>query len=141
METYWKSLAMPFTTPQQKPSVRMAQPARTIGSTHTSPSIHSASASGSHTLTLSSLTGDYVHLVVQVTRDLQPIIFNEWKLPIDEYDIGVSDATFAQVQKLSEKLGKNVDLKKHRSSLPAEWHLVLSGSMLPLRNLLKVNMQ
>lgn len=140
VETYWKSLALPFSIPSRKPAPRIAQPFKylTTNSAQTSPSTYSVSGSGGHTITLSSLSGDYVHLVVQVTRDHQPIVYDKWKLPVPEFDIAVSDATLAQVQALSGKTGHSLDLRKFQNSSPAEWYKHLSGSMLPLRHLMKV---
>lgn len=138
VETYWKSLATPFSHTQQKAHPQMAQPFRTIGSAHTSPSNYSFSGNGGHAITLSSLVGDYVHLPVQVTRDLQPVVFDRWRLPVSDFDLGVSDATFTQLQALSSRLGHNVDMRRHRASSPSEWHKELSGSLLPLQQLIKV---
>lgn len=131
-------MATPFSHTQQKPPTQMAQPFRTIGSAHTSPSNYSFSGNSGHAITLSSLSGDFVHLPVQVTRDSQPVVFDEWRLPVPDFDLGVSNATFAQLQALSSRLGRDVDMRKHRASSPSEWHKVLSGSLLPLQQLIKV---
>lgn len=138
VETYWKSLAMPFSAPIQKPPTRMAQPFRTIGSTHTSPSNYSISGSGSHTITLSSLVGDYVHLTVQVTRDSHPVAYDKWKLPITEFDLGVCDASLEQIQAISSRAGTSSDLRHYHLSPPSEWYRVLSPSLLSLRHLMTV---
>ncbi|KAH8118535.1 cyclin-dependent protein kinase inhibitor [Phellopilus nigrolimitatus] len=138
VETYWKSLATPYTSsPLQQPS-RMAQPFRTLGSAYTSPSNHSISGTNGHTITLSSLVGDYVHLTVQVTRDLHPVIFNNWKLPIAEFDLGVSDVTFAQLMAISTRAGYHADLARFKTATPSEWHHVLSGALFSLKDLMKV---
>ena len=138
VETYWKSLATPFSHTPRKPPPQMAQPFRTIGSAHTSPSNYSTSGNGGHAITLSSLIGDYVHLPVQVTRDSVPVVFDRWRLPISEFDLGISDVTFAQLQALSSRIGRDIDMRKYRASSPSDWHKVLSGSLLSLQQLVKV---
>ncbi|KAI0921288.1 hypothetical protein AcW2_006306 [Taiwanofungus camphoratus] len=139
VETYWKSLATPVPslisklTPQ-----RPSQPNKPIGSTHTSPSNPSITAPGGHSLTHSSVTGSYVYVTVQVTRDLHVIAFNEWLLPEHGYDLGVADVTLAQFQALALRLGRSFPSMNSISLTPAEWHKLISRSMVPLVELLKI---
>lgn len=141
VETYWKSLATPVPslisklTPQ-----RPSQPNKPIGSTHTSPSNPSITAPGGHSLTHSSVTGSYVYVTVQVTRDLHVIAFNEWLLPEHGYDLGVADVTLAQFQALALRLGRSFPSMNSISLTPAEWHKLISRSMVPLVELLKVGL-
>ncbi|KAI5124795.1 hypothetical protein M0805_005429 [Coniferiporia weirii] len=137
VETYWKSLATPFTVPMLKPPSRMAQPFRTLGSASTSPSNRSSGSNG-HTIILSSLVGDYVHLTIQVTRDLQPIVFNNWRLPVTEFDLGVSDVTLAQLEAISLRSGVVIDSERHKFSTPPEWYNILSSSLFSLRDVMKI---
>jgi len=76
-------------------------------------------------------------LTVQVTRDFHPIVYDKWKLPVTDFDIGVCDATLAQVQAIMSKAAHNVDLRKQHASSLAEWHQLLSPSLLSLRHLMK----
>ena len=116
----------------------MTQTQGSPGSTHTSPSSQSAAAK-SHSLTISSITGDYVYVVVQLTQDMQPVVYPHWKLPEDKFDLHVSDLTLAQFDKLAIELGKNVDLRKQKPTTPAQWYSLLQGSMLSLDDLLTVS--
>ncbi|OCB90859.1 cyclin-dependent protein kinase inhibitor [Sanghuangporus baumii] len=137
VETYWKSIATPDAAPprkSQKSSSRMAQPFRNIGSIHTSPSNQSATAIGGYTLTLSSLPGDYIHLTVQVTRDLHPVVYNKWRLPVSGFDLGVSDVTLDQLKLVASRGGS---ILNYRASSASEWHKALSSSLLPLQEVLK----
>ncbi|KAI8969043.1 ankyrin repeat-containing domain protein [Mycotypha africana] len=51
-------------------------------------------------VTASSLSGDYVHLVVQLTKDRVPIIFTNWMIPCDGLDLAVSDLALHQINQL-----------------------------------------
>lgn len=131
-------MATPDAAPLQtsrKPSSRMAQPFRAIGSIHQSPSNHSTTGTGGHTLTLSSLPGDYIHLSVQVTRDLHPVLYNKWRLPISGFDLSVSDVTLDQLKAAVPRGGS---ISGNRASSPSEWHKVLSSSLLPLQEAIRV---
>lgn len=139
VETYWKSLALPYNpSVPQKASPRILPTVRSTGSTYTSPSAQSVAASTGHTVTLSSVSGEYIHLVVQCSRDLQPVIYNEWKLPVNEYDLGVADVSFHQLQSLSYRLGRSVDIESRRAGSVNEWHSVLANCLISLERLVKV---
>ena len=60
---------------------------------------------GNHSLTHSSVSGNYIYITVQVTRDLQPVVYSQWRLPEGAYDLGVADVTFAQFSALASRLG------------------------------------
>jgi CDK inhibitor PHO81 len=87
-------------------------------------------------MTVSSLRGNYVYVVVQVTRDFHPVIFADWRLPETGFDLGVSDVTLAQFEALARRVGRNLDL----TSLPTatDLHALMSHSMLSLAQLMKV---
>ncbi|EJD01250.1 cyclin-dependent protein kinase inhibitor [Fomitiporia mediterranea MF3/22] len=138
IETYWKSLATPFSVSPEKPSSKMAQPFRTLGMTQTSPSNLSISGTGGHTITTSSLVGDYVYLTIQVTRDLHPVVYNKWRLPVPDFDLGVSDVTLAQLQSICSRVGSRVDFSSYKSISASEWQETLSSALIPLRDLMKV---
>ncbi|KAH9947260.1 cyclin-dependent protein kinase inhibitor [Amylocystis lapponica] len=139
VETYWKSLA----TPVPSVSARVTLPrsphlGRPVGSTHTSPSNPSLAVSGGHSLTHSSVTGSYVYITVQITRDLHAVAFADWLLPEDGYDLGVADITLTQFRALASRLGRTLTVLGHPSLTPADWHKSISACMMPLVELLKV---
>lgn len=61
-------------------------------------------------ITASSLSGDYVRVVVQLTKDHIPVVFANWFVPFEGLDLAVSDLTYSQYCQVGEKL-----LEKHRS--------------------------
>lgn len=103
-----------------------------------SPSSQSVAAK-KHSLTISSITGDYVYVVVQLTQDMQPVAYPHWKLPENKFDLYVSDLTLVQFDKVAIELRKNVDLRKQRPTTPAQWYSLLRGSMVSLADLLSVS--
>ena len=54
-------------------------------------------------ITASSLAEEYIHAVIQITRDGIPIIYPEWHLPIEGLNIGISSVTFQQAKALSNR--------------------------------------
>ena len=138
VETYWKSTAIPtggVPRPLSSSStVRRGSPE----STHTSRSSGSITAK-SHSLTISSITGDYVYIVIQLTQDMHPVAYPYWKIQEDKFDLHVPDLTLAQFDKLAIELGKNVDLRKQKPTTPAQWYSLLRGSMLSLTDLFSVS--
>jgi len=103
VETYWKSTAnapIPLSSPL---------PLSLTSSTHTSPSNHSLAGAAGQALTVSSLGGDCIYVVVQVTRDFHPVVYFQWKLPGVSLDLGVADVTLTQFQELALKSGKHLD--------------------------------
>lgn len=96
-------------------------------------------AAKNHSLTISSIKGDYVYIVVQVTRDSQPVAYPHWKLPRDKFDLYVPNLTLSQFDSLAVELGRKVDTRKPKPSTPAQWYALLRGSMLSLAELLSVS--
>ena len=139
VETYWKAIASPVSTPAAKlTTTRFVPPPRSFASAQTSPSMHSLSTAGGHSLTHSSLSGNFLYVTVQVTRDLQPVLFAEWQLPEDGFDVGVADVTLAQFLALAERRGRH-KLPTSSSSLTAkDIQAAVSQSMVALSDLLKV---
>ncbi|OBZ76417.1 Ankyrin repeat protein nuc-2 [Grifola frondosa] len=139
VETYWKSLAMPVPGLATKAfAPRSAPPVRPLGSAQTSPSNPSVAVSSGHSLTHTSVTGSYVYVTVQVTRDLHPVVYTEWKLPDDQYDLGIADITLAQFHALASRLGKGRPSVDNPSISPSNWHKLLSSSMVSLVDLLRI---
>ncbi|KAJ1311286.1 hypothetical protein OPQ81_009784 [Rhizoctonia solani] len=85
-ETYWKSSTAPLNS-STIPSTRQAASRQGLAggstSTHASPALNVTGPSiAGGTIITSSLSGDFVHLTVQVTRDLVPVVFSQKCLPI-----------------------------------------------------------
>ncbi|KAF9008793.1 cyclin-dependent protein kinase inhibitor [Cyathus striatus] len=116
LETYWKSTAATSIPPPHTGLSRDPRRPSRIGSAHTSPAVLLGNAAGSQALTLSSLQGDYIYLVVQVTRDFYPVIFGDWFLPVSGFDLKVSDVTLEQFETLSQELGRNFDVRMEEDS-------------------------
>ena len=136
VETYWKSTAIP-TVGVPRPWSVSSMSQRSSGSTQTFPPSKPVAAK-SHSLTISSITGDYVYVVVQLTQDMQPVTYPYWKLPEGKFDLYVPDLTLAQFEKLAIESGRNVDLRKQKPTKPAQWYSLLKRSMLSLAELLSV---
>ncbi|CAG8692263.1 6341_t:CDS:2, partial [Dentiscutata heterogama] len=88
VETYWKStntVSLPGSVGDQSPST---------GGTN--------SRNISSFITSSSLSGEYIQIVVQVTRDMVAVVYSEWMLPVEGFDLSVSDVTVKQFKSLSQ---------------------------------------
>ncbi|KAF8211453.1 cyclin-dependent protein kinase inhibitor [Mycena galopus ATCC 62051] len=134
VETYWKSLAMPLASVPHRGPSRWPHRSNLIGasSAHTSPSSHSITSSVSQASTISSLRGSYLYLIVQVTRDLHPVVCADWVLPHSNFDLNVSDVTLAQFEALALETGRNVTAQTD------DWPKLVSSSMVSLAQLLKI---
>ncbi|KAJ8588773.1 hypothetical protein M405DRAFT_739668, partial [Rhizopogon salebrosus TDB-379] len=138
VETYWKSMALPRgSSSNSQTSLPWRQSPRSLDSTHTSPSIHSNNAPALHTQTLSSLIGNHVHIIVQVTRDLHPVIFSDYLLPEASFDLGVSDVTLEQFQALARRVGRDENSFRRAASVQ-EWSRMLSHCMVTLADVMQV---
>ena len=137
VETYWKSMAMPVVSVPQASLSRWSHRSSLIKSAHTSPSVsYTNNSGGQAALTISSLHGSYVFAVVQVTRDLHPVVYSEWLLPGIDYDLGVSDVTLGQFEALSRRLGRHIDSQENVGV--RDWSSSLAHTMISLADLLKV---
>ncbi|KAJ7047678.1 cyclin-dependent protein kinase inhibitor [Mycena alexandri] len=131
VETYWKSLAMPLATvPHRGPSRWPHRSKFIASSTHTSPSSHSITSSLGQASTISSLRGTYLYLIIQVTRDLHPVVCADWALPQSSFDLNVSDVTLAQFEALALSTGRNVNAQTDN------WPRLVSSAMVSLAQLL-----
>jgi CDK inhibitor PHO81 len=150
VETYWKSLAVPHTAPAPAPpAAKTATPrlsrARQLGSAPLGSPTGSpiTVTSKAQPITISSITGSYVYITVQVTQDLQPVVFGEWQLPQQDFDLWVADVTLAQFEALARRNAMELSASDNSSSgvvpsTPSEWHSLIRRSMVSLENLLKV---
>jgi CDK inhibitor PHO81 len=148
VETYWKSLAVPHTAPAAaKTATPRLSRARQLGSAQLSSPTGSPITVSPHAqpITISSITGSYVYLTVQVTQDLQPVVFGDWSLPQQDFDLWVADVTLAQFEALARRKGRELRASGGSPSSSgggglalSEWHSLIRRSMVSLENLLKV---
>ncbi|KAG9317170.1 cyclin-dependent protein kinase inhibitor [Chiua virens] len=129
---YTLALALAF-----NPVPPWRQSPKSMDSTHTSPSIHSTPASPSHTVTLSSLSGNYVYAIIQVTKDSQPVLYGEQLLPESSYDLGVADVTLAQFDALANRVERGEQLVRKMTSIQ-DWYRILPRVMLPLSRFMQL---
>ncbi|KAJ7179427.1 cyclin-dependent protein kinase inhibitor [Mycena filopes] len=133
VETYWKSLAMPLApVPHRGPSRWPHRSNLIASSTHTSPSSHSITSGLGQASTISSLRGSYLYLIIQVTRDLHPVVCADWVLPQSNFDLNVSDVSLAQFEALALSTGRNVN------GTTDDWPRLVSSAMVSLAQLLKI---
>ena len=118
-ETYWKSTAT------------LNAGGASAGSNDQGPSV----------VTASSLSGEHVRIVVQVTSDGHPVAWPQWKLPVEGLDVFVGDVTLQQLNSLAKRLGKSVDTSRVQNAEdPAEWYQVIAESLVSLEELLSVSL-
>ncbi|KAF9971707.1 phosphate system positive regulatory protein pho81 [Actinomortierella ambigua] len=75
-------------------------------------------------ITASSLSGEYIQLSIQMTRDLVPVVYAGWYLPVDGFDLALSDVTFQQFKRFGEILHQralNEDLEGVSTRLANSW--------------------
>ncbi|KAI0303064.1 hypothetical protein BC826DRAFT_1089488 [Russula brevipes] len=149
VETYWKSLSVPQHTalaPAAKTATPRLSRARQLGSAPLSPTGSPITVSSkAQPITISSITGSYVYVTVQVTQDLQPVVFGEWELPQQDFDLWVADVTLAQFEALAQRKGRELradggdggGTSSVTPSTPSEWHSLIRRSMVSLETLLK----
>ncbi|CAG8601874.1 21079_t:CDS:2 [Gigaspora margarita] len=124
VETYWKStstistISRPGSVGDQSPGTGGVN-SRTISSFITS----------------SSLSGEYIQVVVQVTRDMVAVVYPEWMLPVEGFDLSVSDVTVKQFKSLSRK--SQEELGFNNAANPAELQKTIHQSYLTLEEVLK----
>lgn len=139
VETYWKSKVTPSTPTQDH--AHQYQAHRPLSVSTTSPAIRPPAITPSNTqskepalVTASSLSGEYVHVIVQVTKDGIPVAYPDWRLPIPGLDIGVADVTHAQFLSLATSLGRT--LSSPSSTSATAWYTAISQSLSSLDDLL-----
>ncbi|KAK7695463.1 hypothetical protein QCA50_000099 [Cerrena zonata] len=110
---------------------------RRLPSAQNSPSNRPTTPLGAHSLTQSSVTGSYLYVTVQVTRDGHPVICSQWLLAEDNYELGVADVTLSQYLSLAERLDRKLGPLESSSNLQ-EMYTTVVHSMTSLAHLLKV---
>lgn len=121
LETYWKSI-----TSETAPKSKFWKAANNV-------------QDDLSFVTASSLSGEYVKLVVQVTRDGVPVTYPVWRLPIDNVDLHVSDVTWSQLSVLAEQTGRTLRSAEHAGSASSVWYKALSNVVAPLQDVFQVS--
>lgn len=140
VETYWKSLTLPQSgvfNPNPHLTLPWRHSPKSPDSIHTSPSVQSTTGSPIHAVTLSSLSGHYVHAVVQLTRDLHPVLYYDMLLPETSFDLRVADVTLSQFEALAKSLDREEQLIRRVAS-GQEWHKVLPRLMISLSRFMQL---
>lgn len=152
VETYWKSTTVASQVGTSQDHAHQFQPHRPLSVAATSPSMLSTNSTNNSSsatkkdakesgfVTASSLAGDYLTLIVQVTRDYVPVIYPSWLLPCEGLYIGVSDVTYEQYCKLGAQHGRSLeDVLPQGAELEAkQWHELLQHAMIDLATALTV---
>ncbi|KAF9428742.1 phosphate system positive regulatory protein pho81 [Podila epigama] len=132
VETYWKSTNSIDSTISAATTPLVGTPSVMPVSTSTSGGAlpHSTSQSllvGNMIpsfITASSLSGEYIQLSIQMTRDHIPVVFANWHLPVKGFDLAVSDVSFSQFKKFGELMqerASNEDLEGANARLANSW--------------------
>lgn len=152
VQTYWKSTVAPTSTGQDhahqhqlhRPlSVSTSSPSLRSPIVDQTASTHPAPASKeSGLVTASSLSGEYIHLTVQVTRDSVPVICPDDVLPVDGLDVGVSNVTLAQFNAISAGKRRRIQdvlagASEHTRT--SEWHALTGVCLASLEAVLAVS--
>ncbi|KAF9175139.1 phosphate system positive regulatory protein pho81 [Mortierella sp. AD010] len=131
VETYWKSTNSIDSSISTASTPQVGTPSVMPVSMSTSGSAlpHSSSQSllvGNiipSFITASSLSGEYIQLSIQMTRDFIPVVFASWRLPVEGFDLAVPDVTFSQFKAFGELIHQKAsdDLEASANSLASSW--------------------
>ncbi|KAG0246433.1 phosphate system positive regulatory protein pho81 [Mortierella sp. GBA43] len=132
VETYWKSTnsidstISAATTPQVGTPSVMPVSMSTSGSAlpHSSSQALLVGNMIPSFITASSLSGEYIQLSIQMTRDFIPVVFANWFLPVEGFDLAVSDVSFSQFKKFGELIHKrdaDEDLETAANRMASSW--------------------
>ncbi|KAK4053696.1 phosphate system positive regulatory protein pho81 [Microbotryomycetes sp. JL201] len=120
-ETYWRSTTQVSSTGEPVPSTQ------------------AGAANGPSVVTASSLSGEHVRIIVQVTSDGVPVVYPQWRLPIDGFNLHVSDVSLDQFLGLAAKTGRNLDATKVQDETdPALWYQAIANSLTTLEQALNI---
>lgn len=94
-------------------------------------------------VTGSSLSGEHIRVIVQVTRDGHPVAYPFWRVPLPQpgnIEMHVEDLTLDQFMALAEVQSKTLSLDNSEQSGndARHWHSKISGSMAKLSDVLQV---
>lgn len=108
IETYWKSTRPLHTSSTGTPSLQS----------------FNGGTAGQSLITASSLSGQFIRVFVQVTRDLVPVAYPSWRLPVEGLDLGVSEVTYDQFQAIvnrsSDSAARTEELRSVTSAQQAQ---------------------
>ncbi|ORZ04447.1 hypothetical protein BCR41DRAFT_198189 [Lobosporangium transversale] len=150
LETYWKSTNSIDSVVSTAASSALDAPSLTPLSTSTYRGIlphpsQQTSLSGSIVpsyITASSLSGEYIQLSVQMTRDFVPVVFSSWRLPVEVFDVALSDVSFSQLQKFKESLKDYNDAEEMESinstRKSSQWRRIIYDRWMSLEQALKI---
>lgn len=155
VETYWKSMLPSSAAAGHRMTATGGVAGTTAASTQpiASPASQTSGvgpggSSLAHTgsssfVTASSLSGDYLRVVVQVTKDGVAVVYPEWTLPLEALDVYVGSVTSEQFVRLAQTTNRILSVQEERrhNMTPAEWTAALSRSMTTLEALLEVRAQ
>lgn len=140
VETYWKSTNTvgPLAAATASASASLSVEA----SSATAPTTTGGTGSAPSLITVSSLSGEYVQVVVQVTRDAVPVVFAGWRLPVEGFDLCVADISYDQFRAFGERQlrerGEKFDERAWHNMSSVELHRLIHDSYLSLEYVLKV---
>ncbi|KAI7826615.1 hypothetical protein BC939DRAFT_501788 [Gamsiella multidivaricata] len=97
-------------------------------------------------ITASSLSGEYIQLSIQLTRDFVPVVFTDWRLPLEGFDVALSDVTFSQFKNFKDSIrhsDRAEELENTNASLSSgwsstKWRRVIYGRWMSLEQALKI---
>ncbi|RHZ82191.1 hypothetical protein Glove_112g42 [Diversispora epigaea] len=95
-------------------------------------------------ITASSLSGEYIQIVVQVTRDMVAVVYPEWMLPVNVFDLSVSDVTYSQFKSLNHDnfdFNNNTTSSKELQKMVHKAYLSLEEVLERLQPFLGVNLE
>lgn len=153
VETYWKSTTTAPSGLASQDHAHQFQPHRPLSISTSSPSMRSVMHASnprsqskdpkeSGFITASSLSGDYLHLVVQVTTDYKPVVFFDQHLPYSGLTIGASEVTLEQFIALAEnqrKAAKYTLNQVSKSATTSEWYKAIRSGLCSLEEVLAVS--
>ncbi|KAI9014359.1 hypothetical protein CLU79DRAFT_767245 [Phycomyces nitens] len=109
IETYWKSTNTVIPSSSATTATTISSAAAVLSPHPTPDPVMSGTGSLPSFITASSLSGDHVRVVVQLTKDLVPVVFANWLVPYQGLDLATSDLNFEQFCSLGEKILKDQD--------------------------------
>lgn len=136
VETYWKSKVTPTAPSQDHAHQYQAHRPLSVSSTPSvRPAANTTTQPKDNTLvTASSLSGEYINVVVQVTKDGVPVVYPDWRLPVGGLDIGVPDVTYDQFIQLASTSRRTFTPPSRNTG--AEWYTAISSSLASLQDVL-----
>ena len=147
VETYWKSKVTPTATTQDHAHLTQSHLPLSVSTSSPAlrppiglvPTAKPTASSESALVTASSLSGEYVEIIVQVTKDAVPVVYPEWRLPLEGIDVGVPEISYDQFQRLASSSGRtmsSLSTTNGFSSGVTGWRDQISKGMMSLEELL-----